>query len=68
MSTDGGRRDWMEESVKTLILLGNWTVLDVDEWNYGGGYGSRTHDLQSAILALSQLSYCPTKSEVKSGE
>tara|TARA_B100000315_G_C14594719_1_gene598151 strand:+ start:2840 stop:3010 length:171 start_codon:yes stop_codon:yes gene_type:complete len=56
MSTDGGRRDWMEESVKTLILLGNWTVLDVDEWNYGGGYGSRTHDLQSAILALSQLS------------
>ncbi len=46
----------MEESVKTLILLGNWTVLDVDGWNDGGGYGGRTHDLQSAILALSQLS------------
>ena len=27
---------------------------------YGGADGGRTHDLQSAILALSQLSYSPT--------
>ncbi len=27
---------------------------------FGGAEGIRTPDLQSAILALSQLSYCPT--------
>ena len=32
----------------------------------GGADGIRTHDLQSAILALSRLSYCPTKAHAAS--
>ena len=37
-------------------------------WNeHGGADGDRTHDLQIANLALSQLSYCPPKMAERKG-